>query len=303
MRSYRPLAFLVFLAALGAALYWGLRPAEGPPISPLSEPESPPWLVDVTDQLELDFVHDAGPVDGRYFMPQALGSGAALFDCDGDGRLDIYLLNNGGPTGRPNQLFRQLANGHFSNISSGSGLDVAGYHMGVAIGDINNDGRPDVLITEFHGVRLFINKGAGVFADVTKEAGLHNPAWGASAAFFDYNRDGWLDLVVVNYVAYDPTWPCTLRNGLPEYCPPSAFPGSASRLYRNKGMARTDSLPGTPEFEDVTASSGLGRVPGPGLGVACADFDGDRWPDIFVANDGKANRLWINQRDGKFVEE
>ena len=125
-----------------------------------------------------DFVHDAGPIDGTYFMPQIMGSGGALFDFDNDGRLDIYLVQNGGPKGDRNRLYRQQADGTFEDVSAGSGLDVAGYGMGVAIGDVNNDGLPDVYLTGYGGVRLFLNQGGGSFRDVTKEAGLDNPALG-----------------------------------------------------------------------------------------------------------------------------
>jgi hypothetical protein len=186
--------------------------------------------------------------------------------------------------------------------------------MGVAIGDVNNDGLPDVLVTQYTGVRLFLNNGNGTFTDVTKEAGLDNPLWATSAAFFDYDRDGWLDLVVVNYVEYDPSWRCASPEGKPDYCPPNQFAGTVTKLFRNRGIegsAQTSATavtavaqqPRMPRFEDVTLTSHLGRVPGPGLGVACADFDGDGWPDILVANDGEANRLWINQHNGTFAEE
>src|SRR5579864_2864326 len=192
------------------------------------------WFADITDEVGLHFIHDAGPT-GDFFMPQAIGSGAAIFDADGDGRLVILLLQNGGPDGAKNQLYRQLPNGRFEDISAGSGLDFAGYNMGVAIGDINNDGRPDVLITQYTGVRLFINQGNGKFVDQTEASGLSNPAWGASAAFFDFDRDGWLDLVVVNYVDYDPTWKCNSSSGQREFCPPSTFPGRVTRLFHNLG--------------------------------------------------------------------
>jgi enediyne biosynthesis protein E4 len=147
------------------------------PSSPSSEEAGPDWFEDVTDKWGIDFVHDAGPLDGTYPLPQTTGSGAALFDCDGDDRLDIYLLNNGGPKGRPNQLFQQQRDGTFVNISKGSGLDFADFCMGAAVGDVNNDGRPDVLVTLVGGARLFLNQGRGVFRDATKEAGLDNPAW------------------------------------------------------------------------------------------------------------------------------
>lgn len=262
----------------------------------------PPWFEDVTERVGLNFVHDAGPI-GDYFMPQQVGSGAALFDFDRDGRLDIYLLQNGGPkSASTNRLYRQIEGGRFLDVSKGSGLDISGYCMGVAIGDVNNDGWPDVVVTRYDpkdgGVKLFLNKGNGTFADVTQDSGLHDPSWGTSTAFFDYDRDGWLDLVVINYVDYDPTWPCKGPYGKPDYCAPKTFRGRVSRLFHNLGGK--GSWKG---FADVTESSGLGRVPGPGLGVVCADFDGDDWPDIFVANDGKPNHLWINQKNGTFKEE
>ncbi len=268
---------------------------------------APAWFIDVTEEVGLHFVHDAGPV-GAYFMPQQVGSGAALFDFNNDGRLDILLLQNGGPDGAKNCLYEQTPDGHFKDVSAGSGLDFAGYNMGVAVGDVNNDGWLDVLITQTNGVKLFLNNHDGTFTDATEEAGLNNPGWAASAAFFDYDRDGRLDLVVANYVDYDPTWPCKGGDGSQDYCAPKTFHGRVSRLFHNV------SLPSSPgkeasakvprvRFEDATESSGLGRIPGPGLGVVCADFNGDGWPDVFIANDGAPNRLWINQKDGTFTEE
>jgi hypothetical protein len=272
---------------------------------PTEEPKDPPWFVDITEASGLRFIHDAGPV-GHYFMPQAIGSGAALFDFDNDGRLDVYLLQNGGPNScSTNRLFRQGNDGRFIDVSKGSGLDVAGYGMGVAIGDVNNDGWPDVLVTEYGGIRLFLNNGNGTFSDVTKEAGLDNPLWSTSASFVDYDRDGWLDLVVINYVDYDPARPCASAGGQPDFCPPRQFEGTVTKLYHNLGIGKARSAEGTgaPRFEDVTLKAGLARIPGPGLGVVCADFNGDHWPDIFIANDGKPNRLWINQHDGTFKDE
>jgi len=263
----------------------------------------PHWFADVTQEVGLDFVHDVGPrPPEEYDMPQTVGSGAALFDFDGDGRLDLYLLNNGGPRGRPNQLFQQRPDGTFQNVSNGSGLDFSGYCMGVAVGDVDNDGRPDVLVTEDGGVRLFLNRGNGKFIDVTKGAGLDNPGWATSAAFFDYNRDGWLDLVVANYLDYVPTRKCTGIDGARDYCGPSAFSGQVTRIYRNCGRRAHPEAPPV-RFEDVTVTAGLAGAPGPGLGVLCADFTGDGWPDVLIANDGKPNHLWVNQRDGTFKEE
>jgi hypothetical protein len=289
--SRRLLVMMTLCVVASVALHQGC----GKPVpSESNRLAGPPWFEDVTAARGIDFVHDPGPLDGSFFMPQIVGSGCALFDMDGDGRLDIYLLNNGGPKGRPNCLYRQRKDGTFEDVSAGSGLDVAGYCMGVAIGDVDGDGLPDVLLTEYGRVRLFRNLGGGKFKDVTAESGLDNPAWATGAAFLDFDRDGLLDLVIVNYVDFDPSWRCTSPAGVTDYCNPSTFSGRVSRLYRNVGGWK---------FEDVTLKSGLGKLPGPGLGVVCADFDGDGWVDIFIANDGKPNHLWINQKNGTFKEE
>jgi hypothetical protein len=173
--------------------------------------------------------------------------------------------------------------------------------MGVAIGDVNNDGLPDVLLTEYGRIRLFLNNGNGTFTDVTKQSGLDNPHWGTSAAFLDYDRDGWLDLVVVNYLDYDPTKVCDRGGWARDYCSPMSFPGTVTRLFRNRGLRGEGKK--CVSFEDVTLASGLASRPGRGLGVVCADFNGDGWPDIFVANDAQANHLWINRHNGTFTEE
>lgn len=266
-------------------------------------PPSALWFTDITESAGVRFVHRTGPIDGRYFFPQIVGSGAALFDFDGDGRLDIYLIQNAGPqSDATNRLYQQQADGTFRDVSAGSGLNVAGYGMGVAVGDINNDGRPDVLLTEYGRVRLFLNRDGRSFTDATKQAGLDNPFWGTSASFVDYDRDGWLDLVVANYVAYNAETACHDRAGRRDFCTPTGFPGSASRLYHNVS-GRPGSHLKTARFEDVTRQSGLGLLKSSALGVVCADFTGDRWPDILVANDGARNHLWINHGNGTFTEE
>jgi hypothetical protein len=233
-------------------------------------------------------------------MPRSIGSGGAFFDYDSDGLLDLYLIQNDGPDSEhTNRLYRQTS-GRFVDVTSGSGLDVAGYGMGVACGDVNNDGRTDVLLNEFGGVRLLLNQTADAtprFLDITDASGLENALWGTSTCFFDYDRDGWLDVVLVNYVNYDPSRWCADARSRQEFCGPDPFPGRVTKLFHNLGGSAQV------QFEDVTTSSGLSSQPGPGLGVFCADFDADRWPDIFIANDGKPNHLWMNQRDGTFKEE
>ncbi len=220
------------------------------PVSARAEGQHLPWFVDITAESGLNFVHDAGPT-GSYFVPQIIGSGAALFDFDNDGRLDIYLIQNGGPkSGSTNRLFRQLADGRFTDVSAGSGLDIAGYGMGVAIGDVNNDGWPDVLVTQFGGARLFLNNGNGTFTEITKVAGLDTLLWGTSASFVDYDRDGWLDLVVVNYLD-DAGISCFGTGGQRDYCPPKSFAGTIPKLYRNLGRPPGANAK-TVRFEDVT---------------------------------------------------
>ena len=256
------------------------------------------WLEDITEKSGINFVHDVGRV-GTYFMPESLGSGAAIFDFDGDERMDVLLLQNAGTNSTSHhQLFHQQPDGQLRNVSEASGLDLPGHGMGVAVGDVDNDGRPDVFITEYDRVRLFRNQGSGKFAEVTSKAGLANPHWGMSSAFVDYDRDGWLDLIVVNYVNYSPSNKCHDQQGRLHYCGPSGFPGTIPRLFRNLGAEGSGI-----KFEDVTVAAGLAQLAAPGLGVVCADANGDRWPDILIANDGHVNWLLINQQDGTFREE
>jgi hypothetical protein len=259
---------------------------------------APPWFEDVTGAVGLNFTHDCGPT-GAYFMPQSMYGGGALFDADGDGRLDILLLQGAGPnTGVGNRLYLQTPDGRFRDASAGSGLDFDGYNVGVAIGDVDNDGRPDVLITQYLGARLLHNEGGGKFRDITAEAEIANAHWGASAAFVDYDRDGRLDLVIVNYLDYDKSWPCNGTDGRGEFCGPKTFPATIARLFHNLGPGE-----GTPvRFADVTVPAGLAKA-APGLVVYAADLTGDGWPDLLVANDTTPNHLWVNQRDGTFKNE
>jgi hypothetical protein len=288
---------LVTLITLGFVGCNGAPPTE--PTSPPAAPGAPAWFEDVTDAVGLNFTHDCGPT-GTYFMPQSMYGGAAVFDADGDGRLDILFLQGAGPnTGVGNRLYLQTPDGKFRDASAGSGLDFDGYNVGVAIGDIDNDGRPDVLITQFVGARLLHNEGGGKFRDITAEAGIANPHWGASAAFVDYDRDGRLDLIIVNYLDYDKSWPCTGSDNAKEFCGPRTFPGTVPRLFHNLGPGDGKVV----RFADVTVSAGLATKAAPGLGVYAADLTGDGWPDLFVTNDGTPNHLWVNQRDGTFKNE
>lgn len=278
------------------------QPASTPP-KPSATPaaaSAPVLFAEVSRPLGLDFSHDSASM-GEYFMPEHIGSGGAFLDFDNDGRLDIFLIQHGGPrsTAR-NQLYRQGPDGRFVNVSEESGLDVAGYGMGATVGDVDNDGLPDIFVTEYGAVRLFLNRGGGKFVEVTRAAGLDNTRWSTAAAFLDYDRDGWLDLFVGNYVDYLPEHRCFDPAGLPDFCGPQNFLNTVSRLFRNRGRTGPDGLV---QFEDVTLSSGIAKATGKALGVLCIDFDGDRWPDVFVADDGIPNRLYLNRRDGTFAEE
>ena len=266
MATLRRIAFLLLSASLGLFGCWsGISTQTSSP----DEADGPMWFEDITEAVGLDFVHDPGPT-GTYFMPQSMGSGCAVIH-DGDGTLYLYLLQGAGPDSKSvNRLYKRLPDGKFQDVTKGSGLDVAGYNFGVAVANVNNDGLPDVLLTQFGRIRLFLNRGGGHFEDITEEAGLKNTLWGASAAFLDYDRDGWLDLFVVNYLDYDPTKEtCVSPDGKKDFCGPNTMPGTSSKLFHNLGpIAAHDNKPGARmRFEDVSFASGIGRLSGPGLGV------------------------------------
>lgn len=274
-----------------------------------------PGLTDITDAAGLHFQHVVGPL-GTYFMPESIGAGGGVFDFNGDGLLDIYLVNCGRSpnavgefppgTRTENRLWLQTANGTFTDATAASGLGDRGYGSGCAIGDVDNDGRPDVYLTNYGPDRLYRNNGDGTFRDVTDSAGLHNDDWATAAAFVDYNRDGWLDLVVVNYTAdpkYGHSVACGFMEGMVSYCGPHKFEPTVDRLFRNEGLHPDDEGRPVVRFTDVTESAGLAAAPTYGFGVVCADFNRDHWPDLFIANDMAENRLWMNQHDGTFREE
>lgn len=313
------------LAALAALLPLGCdrdaaRRGPSAPAAPNDVATSPAPFVDVTGESGICFVHDVG-TQRDYFFPEIMSAGAALLDYDLDGDLDVYLINgahwstNGpDPTGpQPtNRLYRQDADGKFVDATAGSGLGDNGYGMGVAVGDINNDGYPDVFVSNYGADRLYLNRQDGTFADITQQAGIDNDRWSASAAFFDFDRDGWLDLFVTNYVDYLPFQPCIDNAGRLDYCNPAVFRRTPDRLYRNLGgdLAESetagetgDKAPSRVRFADVSLAAGIAEKSGAGLGVVCADLSGDGWPDVYVANDGHANRLWLNQQDGTFRDE
>lgn len=230
-----------------------------------------------------------------------------MFDYDGDGDLDIYLVQGGLVEGdnnaSRNRLFRNDGSGHFEDVSDGSGADLPGYGMGCAAADFDNDGDVDLYVTRLGANALLLNNGDGTFRDVTVAAGVGDPGFGTAAAFVDFDRDGFLDLYLVNYVEWSSAiaTQCYDRSGAEDYCSPTQFPPAQDRLYRNTG--RFGAGGGETWFEDVSVAAGIAQVRGNGLAVACTDFDGDGWVDIYVANDQTPAFLWINKRDGTFRED
>ena len=265
---------------------------------------SPPGLgfqlTDVTSKAGISFQHNSGAYGGK-LLPETLGSGCAFLDYDGDGWQDVLLVNGMDWAGHKKQrstlkLYRNNRNGTFTDVTKAAGLDTEMYGMGVAVGDYNNDGFPDVLITCVGQNRLFQNTGRGTFVDVTRKSGLFGrQAFSTSATWFDYDRDGLLDLFVCNYVNWSPEHDvfCSLDGKQKSYCTPEAYRGETCWLFRNRGD-------GT--FEDATAASGVFDASSKSLGVALLDFDQDGWPDLLVANDTQPNKLYKNLRNGKFKD-
>lgn len=272
-------------------------------------------LVDATAEIRLDFKHQVGPL-GSYYMPESVGSGGAIADFNGDGRLDLFLINaghspetesSGPPDPITNKLYTMTPSGQFEDVSAGSGLERELYGMGCATGDVDNDGDIDIYVTAVRQDYLFLNQGNMKFTPLTPESGLDNKDWSTGAAFLDYDRDGLLDLIVTNYVSdetYQFSVACGFHKGLVSYCGPHKFQPTIDRLYRNTGLKDVNGT-GQPVlcFEEVTDQAGLGSVRTYGLGVTCADFTGDGWIDIFIANDGANNRLWVNQQNATFLDE
>ncbi len=257
-------------------------------------------LTDVTSKAGISFQHNSGAYGGK-LLPETLGSGCAFLDYDSDGWQDILLVNGMDWAGHKKQrstlkLYRNNRNGTFTDVTKAAGLDIEMYGMGVAVGDYNNDGFPDVLITCVGQNRLFQNTGKGTFVDVTRKSGLFGrQAFSTSATWFDYDRDGLLDLFVCNYVNWSPEHDvfCSLDGKQKSYCTPEAYRGETCWLLRNRGD-------GT--FEDATAASGVFDASSKSLGVSLLDFDQDGWPDLLVANDTQPNKLYKNLRNGKFKD-
>jgi hypothetical protein len=276
-----------------------LLPALAAP-APFWETRTPPGL---------NFTLRNSPTSEKYLI-ETMPGGVALLDYNHDGLLDIFLVNGGRVTspmhtpenfdrGNPlywNRLYRQNKDGTFSDVTKEAGLAKAGdgnYGMGVAVGDYDNDGYPDIYVTNYGRNTLYHNNGDGTFTDVTEKAGVAAGGWSVSAGFFDYDNDGKLDLFVTRYMEWDSKRSKTCGGEWHTYCPPEEFPATTSILYHNRGD-------GT--FEDVSQRSGIAAKKGRGLGVAFADYDDDGFTDIFVANDGMQQFLFHNNGNGTFTE-
>jgi enediyne biosynthesis protein E4 len=267
-----------------------------------------PWFVDATGPAGLAFTHHNGRT-GSFYYPEVIAPGVALFDADNDGDLDVFFVQSrdfgpseGAQAAPESRFYRNdlqvSADGartvRFTDVTAASHLGLSFYGMGAATGDYDNDGCVDLLVTSLDGNRLLHNDCRGAFTDVSAASGLRDGGWTVSAAFVDFDRDGWLDLFVGHYLNWDLplNTPCYGSSGRRVYCAPQVYRAQQSRLYKNNRN-------GT--FADVTVPAGIATQFGPALGVSTADFDGDGWVDIYVANDREENQLWINRHDGTFT--
>jgi enediyne biosynthesis protein E4 len=269
---------------------------------------SEPLFVESAAATGLVFTHVNGAT-GKYYLPEMMGAGVALFDYDNDGDLDVFLVQGGaidagGSAPATCRLFRNdltvSADGRrtlrFTDVTKQAGISVRGYGMGVAVGDYDNDGYQDLFITGYGATTLLHNNGDGTFTDATRQAGVADTLWTTSAAFFDYDRDGYLDLFVARYVDFTPgaNKQCNDPVGARDYCGPRAYRPVPDRLFHNDRRGH---------FVDVSERAGITKADGAGLGVAVGDYDGDGWLDLYVANDATPNQLWINRHDGTFVDK
>lgn len=262
-------------------------------------PVTGPVFTDITSEAGIDFRHQSGASEHRD-LPEIMGGGGGFLDYDGDGLLDIYLVQSGPfgtadalPTSR---LYRNLGNCRFRDVTRETGAGVPGYGFGLAAADYEPDGDIDIFVTRYGADVLLRNTGAGTFEDVTEAAGVGDSRWGASAAWFDYDLDGDLDLYVTRYLVYERR-PEPCRSSLTQavdYCNPTVYPAETHLFWRNEGNGA---------FHDVTKEVGIGTHPGYGLAVCASDFNDDGWTDLYVANDQSPAMLWTNVRGRRFVDE
>ncbi|HLW81571.1 MAG TPA: CRTAC1 family protein [Candidatus Acidoferrales bacterium] len=260
-------------------------------------------FTDIAEAAGIDFRHDNAASTEKYLI-ETMGSGCGWIDYDQDGLLDLYLVNGAATRVYKPQnplrgaLYHNNGDGTFTDVTVKAGVGAEGlFGMGVAVGDYDNDGFPDLLVLGYGRCILYHNNGNGTFSDVTERAGVANASrWASSAAWFDYNNDGHLDLVIANYLDWSPDrnfWCGEHGPGMRSYCHPDDYNGQPPTLYHNNGD-------GT--FTDVSKQSGVGLKPGNGLGIVTFDYDDDGWQDIFIANDSMANFLFHNNRNGTFHE-
>jgi hypothetical protein len=312
-----PVTVLALLAGCGGPPDGAPEPAASPPAAG-TDCATGPVFTDVAAAAGLDFTHWTG-MTGEDRLPEVTGGGAAFLDYDRDGDLDVYLVQGNlldpretaadavtpppGALPLSDRLYRNdgpAAGGggppRFTDVTGPAGLAATGYGMGVAVGDVDNDGWPDLYVTNLGADQLWRNQGDGTFRDVTGSAGVDDRAWSVPAVFFDFDADGWLDLFVGHYVDFNlgNHRRCQTATGAPDYCGPLSYQPTADRLWRNDGD-------GT--FTDVTRQAGMAAAKGNALGAAAADLDGDGRLDLYVANDQVANFLWLNQGDGTFRDE
>ena len=302
---------LVIALAIAAVLTFSANGQTKTPQTPAPAADDsqniPGKFVDVTAASGVKFQHVASHTAKKYLL-ETMGSGVALFDYDNDGRLDIFFAN-GAPLTDPtpkgtipqkagskywNRLFHQKKDGTFEDVTEKAGLAGAGYSLGVAVGDYDNDGYEDLYVTGYGGNHLYHNNGNGTFTDVTEASGTGGDGWSTSAAWVDLDGDGLLDLVVLRYVKwdFDDVWCGEHREGFRSYCHPDIFPAIAPLVYHNDGNGH---------FTEVSKKTGI-SVPGKGLGIALADYDRDGKIDIFVANDSMLEHLYHNKGDGTFED-
>jgi enediyne biosynthesis protein E4 len=292
------------IAVAAVVLVFATRKSGGgspPAVADLGPEPGGPSFVDVTRTAGVDFVH-FDPTTDSHYIQETMGSGLGWIDYDADGWPDLFCVQAGpvrptpGNTAPSNRLYRNNRDGTFTDVTEKAGLVRTGFGQGCAVGDFDNDGYDDLVVTDLGGLVLYRNAGNGTFTDVTAASKLTNPHWGTSCAWGDFDNDGLLDLYVCNYVEVDiDHYPVCERDGKPYICPPTTFPHVHHRLYRNAGA-------GT--FTDISVASGVAAVPpAPGLGVIATDVDGDGKLDVYVANDLKPQYLFHNQGGAKFIEK
>jgi enediyne biosynthesis protein E4 len=268
-----------------------------------------PTFADITSKSGITFKSDSSPTSHKY-LPESMVGGVGMIDYNNDGRLDLFFVNGAKildpmpPSQMPdksdprywNRLYRNNGDGTFTDVTEQAGVKGHSFGMGVAVGDYDNDGNPDIYVTNYGENILYHNNGDGTFTDVTKKAGVPGGGWSAAACFVDYDRDGLLDLIVTRYMEWSfasDIWCGERKPGFRAYCHPDQYKPISHLVYHNNGD-------GT--FTDVTAKSGFAASPGKGLGIAINDFDRDGWPDILVANDAFPQQLFRNKHDGTFEE-